>query len=251
MKFEEVEIKAFSKDLVRSAGQLDRLCRLEEALNEVKGEGVAVISGGFVRDTILGLPPRDLDVFVRPSDDWDPADYPVWMALEIARKLPGEYLKEGINSPEYAAYNQSETKAAITSIVRLHSRVDFAYLEITGRDDFTDGPSLVETFDNDLVKCYFADGKILAESAFLQALRVGRVNSRDRRTERRLKDWRERTGYKITIGRPPEEKAKNTSQIQWYTQVANTTDAILDIRMWDRVAFDHVRNQPIFVAHQN
>ena len=71
-----------------------------------------------------------------------------------------------------------------------------------GRD--TTPEELIEGFDYDLVKCWY-DGDSHVSEEFDRAVGKGRSSPQTLSAWSRAKAFRERTGYKIVVGKPPKD----------------------------------------------
>lgn len=190
-----VELTTYSKNLDITR-QLDRT--LETCLQAVKGtleeygfEDVStVIAGGAVRDTLLGVPLRGINIFMRTPEGESAEDFPLFIAGMYALKHGGWVMDVSLGY----------TERATTSHTAKVTNGDFPLYFITC-DEKPDG--LLEVLDHALVRCYY-DGEYHVHKDFDLSVKSGRVQAYNKQAENRLKRFRDRTGYKITIGRPPK-----------------------------------------------
>ena len=124
---------------------------------------------------------------------------------------------EGYNldAGNFACYELSQRFPEL--IGRPYKAVQF----ISRKEDTVEG--ILDSFDYDLVRCAY-DGEFKVLGGFIETLRKKRVVPADKKTWHRICDWRDRTGYNITIARSPkEEPAKNiyyakletTQKVNW------------------------------------
>lgn len=171
----------------------------------------AVIAGGSVRDTLLGLPFRDIDIFILgtgPEDD----DNVVYFTELYREKRPrldkaasaiGGGYDYKVHFPGYEF-----TSANLDQGVGFNELMEFRPVQFIGRQEETP-EDLVDSFDYDLVRCWY-DGEYHIDSRFELALKGKRVPSNSQHTYERIHAWKQRTGFKITAGRPKTTAAKPT-----------------------------------------
>lgn len=166
------------------------------------GEQPPVIAGGAIRDVLLGGYPKDIDVFYPVSGDID--DENVYFTETFRRMFPNcEFASFAeVSGKDYEAVNDKDI-----CIYRGYGRPDGDRVFQVDVMTMAQQPieKIVQDFDHSLVKCYYDGAHYYASEEFLDAIRRKRVESGSKRTERRLHDWRSRSNYKITIGRPPRE----------------------------------------------
>lgn len=119
----------------------------------------AVIAGGAVRDYLLGVVPKDLDIFL-PSEDY---------GIPFGFDSLGDDRRE-----EYAALPIIDV--VTRGVIAGHQ------IDLIGIHGMTDGHQLMETFDFGVTRCWFQDGVI---HDTLEA-----IQDRDRRTVTMLLDDR-------------------------------------------------------------
>lgn len=189
-------------------GSLETLKWLDEVVKEagVKAGlgGTPIIAGGAIRDVALGYVPRDYDVFLLGMENSDQGQDDV--AYFLSKLMEDKRLELTGDWKSTQKYQQDESK--VVDVYQASFRTDIIDLrrplDIVGRIEGTPA-ELIDDFDHDLVRCYYDDGLIL-HPAMIEALTKNRVASRDVKSHDRLYHWRNRTGHKITIGRPPKEK---------------------------------------------
>ena len=172
----------------------------------------AVIAGGAVRDTLLGLPYRDLDFFVLDSNDDDTVVY----MTELYREKKPEFVRaarpiaQGYTNSLFTGYEFTALQLPLGEIPLVLRPVQFI-----GRNETT-AEELVSAFDYDLVRCWY-DGQYHIDTRFELSLKSKRVPTEDNRTYDRVQSWKARTGFKITVGRPPKKDPEpNTGlDVKW------------------------------------
>lgn len=216
-EFIKVENERFNKRGVL-AGALESLKYLDEAVKEASVKAglkiPPVIAGGAVRDVALGLPVRDYDVFLlgleQSPEGQDDVTY-------FMSKIKGVGRFEDLINAKTKYRGAPDTSVVEVYSVPFLTEMDPPFREgkrlvatdVIGRTEGT-VEDLIEDFDHALCRCYYDDGLVL-RGDMIEALTKGRVESRDFRAEDRLRAWRDRTGYKIVIGRPPKSPPTPTT----------------------------------------
>lgn len=161
----------------------------------------AVIAGGAVRDTLLGLPYRDLDFFILDSNDDDTLVYMTELYREkkpefdrAARPIAQGYANSLFTGYEFTALQRNPLGEVPPGL---------RPIQFIGRNETT-AEELVSAFDYDLVRCWY-DGQYHIDNSFEMALKAKRVPTESFRTYDRVQAWKNRTGFKITVGRPPKK----------------------------------------------
>lgn len=179
--------------------------RVNEILDKEYGLS-AVVAGGAVRDALLGFLPRDIDVFVlgkTPDEDLD--DLLVYTSELFRESMPKDEYSCTMAYPLRFRNGYSGLSEDFAVREFTYQRLDSLQREavqLIARKD-CEINSLLESFDYELVKCYY-DGKFKVSDSFLEALSKKRIQPRDQKTASRIHEWRDRTGFKITIGRLPK-----------------------------------------------
>lgn len=183
------------------------------------GEQPPVIAGGAVRDALLGVKPKDIDVFYPVSGDID--DESVYFTETFRRMFPDEDLTPflEVKGKDYGAIVDKDL-----CIYRGYGRIGGGKAMQVDIMTMAQQPveKVIQDFDHSLVKCYYDGAHYYASEEFLDAIRRKRVESGSKRTERRLHDWRYRSNYKITIGRPPRESLPPVPE--WATRMTTKSE---------------------------
>lgn len=167
------------------------------AFEETGVEGIPpFIAGGAIRDTVLGLPWKDIDIFVPTPDDWDKDDFGVFLT-ETYRHL-------NESTPPFARKSREEynhgSDREIFSVVTSYGILDILVVDAGTRE------AIIETFDHDLCKIFLTASGVSYSEEFVAALKKGRVQPKNAKEASRLNRWLDRTGYSITIGKPLRRK---------------------------------------------
>ena len=140
----------------------------------------AVIAGGAVRDLLLGVRPKDIDIFA-PSDGFNPPS-----------------IFQGLGDERHAEY---EAMPSIDIVMR--AEIAGFQVDLVGCQNFSNGMELVETFDFGVSRCWF-DGQQLFDTMWAQHDRKNKVvtlllNDRRERAQRRFDRFNERMGGGWTL----------------------------------------------------
>ena len=207
----EIPLMGLSKDFQQSDYNNRRLSEIYGVVKDItmKEYGFTpVIAGGAVRDTLLGLPFRDIDFFFTDTPEENFDDFLVYVT---------ELLREkdtclGMMSRPALPLGRSpyQQRLGFTAYELLSDRGGVLEFMV-GKEQSV--PELLGGFYADIVRCYY-DGTYHATKSFAEALKAKRIPTKDYRTYDKLQNWKERTGFKITIGRPPAEKQPKTTTDQ-------------------------------------
>jgi hypothetical protein len=210
MNYIEVDPYSFTKNTERTLVQVNLLSDVEKVLKQVNAEQGkdAFIAGGLVRDTLLGVDYNDVDIFLPLAEDEDPDDEAVWYT-------------EGLRRFDPVLYNRAAKKKG-----EMYKSSNFTCYEMASQDRFLPHPiqviarvgpkspeDICNTFDSELVKCYYKDGKFFVCDLFPDIVKRNRVVAKAEKEYYRLRDWRNRTGYKITIGKGYKPSASSKTDI--------------------------------------
>lgn len=218
-----VDKEVFSTNREQTAlldGKISSLYKIASEAADTVGARV-VVAGGSVRDALLGLPVRDFDIFFLGIDAEEGDDTVVYLSELMKDRIPdlGSHAATPIANYNPILLN-SPTKRKFVGyeFTSIHLRRDvdffpdqvraFKPIQIIGRSEATP-EELVDSFDYDLVRCWY-DGSYNIDNRFELSLKSKRVPTEDNDTYDRVQRWKSRTGFKITVGRPPK-KAPNPS----------------------------------------
>lgn len=216
-----VNKEAFSTNREQTAlldGKISSLYKIASEAADTVGARV-VIAGGSVRDALLGLPVRDFDIFFLGIDAEEGDDTVVYLSELMKDRVPelgsraatpiANYSNILLNSPTKRKFVGYEfTSRHLRRDVDFNQIQAFKPIQIIGRSEATP-EELVDSFDYDLVRCWY-DGSYNIDNRFELSLKSKRVPTEDNDTYDRVQHWKSRTGFKITVGRPPK-KAPNPS----------------------------------------
>lgn len=195
-------------ELPSSAEDIQNLYNEVAEVFDKKSLGEVILAGGAVRDRILNLHPRDYDFFVRPPEGEDLDDWNVYVCALMAEKMEALLpygTRGGLAYPD---------ERFVTYTITTKDRRLLQFVTCS-KEHFPDPEGLVAGFDHDLVRCYLSKDGLFVDERFQRAVSSGRVPTETEDARRRLLNWRDRTGYKITIGKPPQKKAEKTDSVYW------------------------------------
>lgn len=204
-KIMKVSPTHYTRDAHQTDLNLERLKEVYDTISEVSKSEYGftpVIAGGSVRDTLLGVPYADIDVFFVNDPKEDLSDFLVYVS-ELFRKKDAidiEVPATPIGAKRY--YWGEGTKDAFTGYELYSRRLKVVQFMAYGRD--TTPEELIEGFDYDLVKCWY-DGDFHVSEEFDRAVGKGRSSPQTLSAWSRAKAFRDRTGYKIVVGKPPKD----------------------------------------------
>lgn len=211
------ELTKYHQDSGDRKGRLlaltERLLHVRAAVHKAYGRSVPrpVIAGGAVRDALLNLPARDYDAFVFFPEDVEVEDEFAVLSSHLRELYPETYTAPGHPPDPFFQYNG----AAEFSVWNLQAMPYRPPLQLIHHPGKNSPEEVVGAFDHALVECYY-DGAYHVSDNFLEALAKGRVPSKSVGAQTRLQMFRERTGYRITIGKPP--KAVKSEAPESYAQ---------------------------------
>lgn len=157
----------------------------------------AFIAGGAIRDSLLGYTPRDIDIFIPLTADDDKDDEAVYFS-EIFRqkaKIFGADFEAAIKEEGSLSYDKDELAAY--TLVSHHARFGAPPPQVIAREGSLE--DIVNSFDYDLVKAYYHEGKIMVAETLPDIVKKGRITVDTLKAKHRLSVWRRRTGHKISV----------------------------------------------------
>lgn len=227
-----INIDKYSLDSSRTKEQLNKLNLVRNKLKNVYGNGELVVAGGAVRDTVLGLPYRDIDLFITDTVK-EPftsiEDTLTYDSVEASETLSefGYYTTDFGGRGNYGDSEFQVVSHSTNSFARLN---ECPTIQVIVRKELRDGPEgLLKSFDWSLTEAYINDDGVFVSEDFVRAVESKRVEFKSRAAKDRADIWRHRTGYKITFGRlPTGEKSKpQPRELKWFnTQDFTSTYAI-------------------------
>jgi hypothetical protein len=118
----------------------------------------AVVAGGAVRDYLLGVPPKDIDVFMgTPAEIQDPPTQDRYFT-EAFDARSGLYRIDSV-------WERQEEYAALTHIDLVSSGTLFGWkVDAVVLTNFTTGDALIEDFDFGITRSWFSPERGLVES---------------------------------------------------------------------------------------
>lgn len=225
----------FDKDITDRV--FDNINTLDIALREVTANTDVdyLIAGGAVRDGLLGLEPKDYDIFLDLSktaemEDDERDDLIALLNYNFHQKVRLPLFMHDFEQPwqvhneAYKAIKAMEN----TFFVYEHvfqgqgDRADLAGLErddtyqIIYRNNSPDISSdplgfVVNNFDWSLTKAYYKDGKVFVGQQFVDAMKDKKIESTDLNASRRIRSWYQRNfqhvakAFKISIEPEPQD----------------------------------------------
>lgn len=163
----------------------ERLEKLEGPISRLKkacqatGESPPIIAGGFVRDIVLGLMPKDLDIFFDVSKYASEGEADDALLVFASHYLTNPEktsitLVEGEYDGAESFGDNSGTQATFALCYEFSrgGRYPVQFVGHNAPSIVTDPMSFVDTFDYDLVKCYYdlTKDKFCFHPKFLEAL---------------------------------------------------------------------------------
>lgn len=221
-----------------------------------------VIAGGAVRDGLMGLPPKDYDIFLNlsrldPEDEDGRDDLITLLNYNFHDKVRANIpLIRGDFETPWTVHNEAYKAMENTFFVYEHVfggeeepmaaiGNDNTYQLIYRKNNPDIGTDplgfVVNNFDWPLTKAYYKDGKVFVGQEFADAFKTKKISSTDLNTSRRIRAW---------IGRYPEDvhfdwkmdlvpEPKLDTQLKYYNTIFDRPIARpepaprLAIRDWD------------------
>jgi len=225
---------------------------LDETLSKVSPIPY-VIAGGAVRDGLLGLEPKDYDIFLDMSpvaemEDDERIDFVALLNYNFHEKVGLQF--PGVFETPWPVSNPFYKDMENNFLVYEHAfrgpaddparLVENTY-QIIYRNNSPDISSdplgfVVNSFDWSLTKAYYKDGKVFVGQQFVDTMKDKKIESTDLNTSRRIRSWYQRNfqyvakAFKISI--EPEPPAAGIYDIE-----TTTTGTIANPRMWDPDVF--------------
>lgn len=201
---------------------------LDEVLKEVvEPTGLNyVIAGGSVRDGLLGLEPKDYDIFLDLSpvaelEDEEREDFIALLNYNFHEKVGPQF--PGIFETPWPVHESAYKDMENNFLVYEHAfrgpeddparLVENAYQIIyqNNSPDISSDPLgfVVNNFDWSLTKAYYKDGKVFVGQQFVDTMKDKKIESTDLTTSRRIRSWYQRNfqhvanAFKISIEPEP------------------------------------------------
>lgn len=189
---------------------------LDEALKEVvEPTGLSyVIAGGAVRDGLLGLEPKDYDIFLdlSPVAELEDEEREDFIALlnynfhdKVGLQFPNVFETPWIVSEpaykdmesnflvyEHAFRGPNDDPARITE--NTYQLIYRSNSPEIGTDPLG---FVIDKFDWSLTKAYYKDGKVFVGQQFVDAMKTKRIESTDLDTSRRIRSWYQRNFHHV------------------------------------------------------
>ncbi len=208
-EMQEVLLPDFTKNTLRShtnfAGYSDNVRDALLAAGE-KSKLKFVIAGGFVRDTLLGYEPRDIDVFLLDCEDIE--DDAVYFTEVFRRNTKEPYVVKNAFRPK--GVNYDKTSGFVTYSSMPYAVAPLMTMDVMGTTKKTP-EEVIDSFDYSLVKAYLdpETNKFFVHPSFIESVKKNRIETSSTNAWARADEWRYRTRCKIVVGRPPKkEKAE-------------------------------------------
>lgn len=211
----------------------DNINTLDTALKEVTANTDVnyLIAGGVVRDGLLGLEPKDYDIFLDLSKtaEMEEDERDDLVALlnynfheNVGPQFPGAFEIPWPVSEH--AYKEMENNFLVYEHAFRGPEDDPARIventyQIIYRNNSPDISSdplgfVVNNFDWSLTKAYYKDGKVFVGQQFVDTMKTKKIESTDLNTSRRIRSWYQRnigiigTTFKVNLNEvvPPETK---------------------------------------------
>lgn len=198
----------FNKDITDKV--FDNINTLDEALKEVTAnlDVDYLIAGGAVRDGLLGLEPKDYDIFLDLSktaemEDEERDDLIALLNYNFHQKVRLENpLLRGAFEIPWVVHN--EAYKAMENTFFVYEQVfqgrdnnnldrDDIYQLIYRKNNPGIGTNplgfIVDNFDWPLTKAYYKDGKVFVSQQFQNCMEDKSIESTDTETSRRIQSW--------------------------------------------------------------
>jgi len=214
---------------------------LDETLSKVSPIPY-VIAGGAVRDGLLGLEPKDYDIFLDMShvaemDDDERIDFIALLNYNFHEKVGPQF--PGVFETPWQVHAEEYKALPDCFLVYEHVFEENDTYQLIYRKDNPDIASdplgfVINNFDWPLTKAYYKDGKVFVGQQFVDTMKTKRIESDDYETSRRIRSWYQRNfqhvakAFKISI--EPEPPAAGIYDIE-----TTTTGTIANPRMWDPI----------------
>jgi hypothetical protein len=220
------------KSIETASSMLDVPFKLVDQINHKYGTD-AFVAGGAIRDMLLGLHPRDVDIFLPISTDDDKDDEAVYFSELFRKEAEGIGLNythaekvggEGYRDSPFTAYtlDLEERWRAISNQVIAHEGTP---------------EEIVNGFDYDLVRAFYRKGRFYVVDTFPEIIKKGSIKVDTLAAKSRLNAWKNRTGYRLSVScrekvKPPEFKTTV------YPGGTATATQYLKVNNWVRQDFE-------------
>lgn len=241
---------------------------LDETLKEVvEPTGLSyVIAGGAVREGLLGLEPKDYDIFLdlSPVAELEDEEREDFIALlnynfhdKVGLQFPNVFETPWIvNNPaykdmesnflvyEHAFRGPNDDPARITE--NTYQLIYRSNSPEIGTDplDF-----VLDKFDWSLTKAYYKDGKVFVGQQFVDTMKTKRIESTDLETSRRIRSWFNR--HVSTVGLDFVLKIESEPPVTGiYDIETRPSSTLANPRRWDPDVFLRGARGARFVADE-
>ena len=205
----------------------DNINTLDLALREVTANTDVdyLIAGGAVRDGLLGLEPKDYDIFLDLSktaemEDEERDDLIALLNYNFHQKVrPLNALLRGDFEIPWQVHDEAYKTLPNCFLVYEHVFEEDNNYQLIYRKNNPDIASdplgfVVNSFDWSLTKAYCKDGKVFVGQQFVDTMKTKHIESDDYETSRRIRSWFNRnmgvlgTTFKVTLNEvvPSEPK---------------------------------------------
>lgn len=181
----------------------------------------AFIAGGAIRDSLLGYTPRDVDIFIPVSAESDKDDEAVYFSEVFRQKANSLGAAFDVALKEEGSLSYDNHELAAYTMGR-GDRFDVPPPQFIAREGSLE--DIVNSFDYDLVKAYYHEGKIMVAETLPDIVEKGRIVVDTQKAKQRLSVWRRRTGHKISV----RCLEKSVKMDPWATKVTTTTSLNLN-----------------------
>ena len=216
----------------------DNINTLDTALQEATAntDVTYLIAGGAVRDGLLGLAPKDYDIFLDLSktaemEDEERDDLIALLNYNFHDKVRMDLFRHNFEIP-WQVHDEAYKDMENTFVVYEHmfqGRGHHADNVILERDDtyqliyrknnpeiaFDPLSFVINNFDWSLTKAYYKDGKVFVGQQFADTMKTKRIESTDLETSRRIRSWFNRNvttrGLNFVLKIEPEPTADTST----------------------------------------
>lgn len=209
---------------------------LDTALTEVlAGTNIShLIAGGCVRDALLGLYPKDYDIFldlsqvIKVLDDDELDDLVSLTNYNIHRRIriPTEWweIPRAVHVEAYKrlpdcflVYEHAFNGVNGADINAVHEDVYQLIYRKNNPDIATDPVSFVNNnFDWGLTKAVLRDGKVIVGQDFVEVMKTKEIKTEDLDTSRRIRNWLNRNelkNFNVSLAAEPTVARDNSSAL--------------------------------------
>lgn len=220
---------------------------LDETLSKVSPIPY-VIAGGAVRDGLLGLEPKDYDIFLDMSpvaemEDDERVDFIALLNYNFHEKVGPQF--PGVLETPWPVSNPAYKDMENNFLVYEHAfrgpaddpaRIVENTYQIIYRNNSPDISSdplgfVVNNFDWPLTKAYYKDGKVFVGQQFVDTMKTKKIESTDLTTSRRIRSWYQRNFHRVAKA----FKISIEPVASFYDIETTTTGTTANLRMWDPI----------------